>query len=89
MLSMFTRVNLQQYKALCLNSDTLFRLGLIFISYFVYIFNSVQGHQWSVFLLLTFSLIQIRRQKLALISQLTKLHLCKGFSIGEHKELLE
>ena len=40
-------------------------------------------------LLPTFILVQIQKQKLALISQLTRLHLCNGFSIGEHKYVLE
>ena len=41
------------------------------------------------FLLPPFILVQIQEHKLALISQLTKLHLCTDFSIGDLKELLQ
>ena len=41
------------------------------------------------FLLPPFILVQIQEHKLALISQLTKLHPCTDFSIGDLKELLQ
>ena len=64
-----------------------FNICLIFHLYiYLIVFKVITG---LFFLLPPFILVQIQEHKLALISQLTKLHPCTDFSIGDLKELLQ
>ena len=65
------------------NSGTLFRLNLIFHLYiYLIMFKVVTG-------LFSYCQLSFQYKSRNMISQLTKLHLYYGFSIGDHKVLLE
>ena len=66
-----------------------FNIYSIFHLYIYLIVFKVITGLFFFFLLPPFILVQIWEHKLALISQLTKLHLCTDFSVGDLKELLE